>query len=174
METLLHKTARWVVDIVAVLYLAAFVIYGFTAQVRMSGQSMMPLIRSDDVVFVNRILYHFAPLGRFDVVAFYRDDEKANLKRVIGLPGETVQIRDGGIYIDGVLLAEGEWGQAVSLSGVAAEPVKLGPDEYFVLGDNREGSEDSRFDSIGNVGRSQIIGKVWLRVYPFIDAGLIE
>ena len=108
------------------------------------------------------------------MVVFEREDRKSNVKRVIGLPGEEVQIIDGFIYIDGQKLdAENDLSRVV-LAGLAENPVTLGEDEYFLLGDNRDGSEDSRFANIGNVKRSQIQGKIWLRLIPLIDIKLVE
>lgn len=108
-----------------------------------------------------------------DVVVFKRDDQKTNIKRIIGLPGETVQINGGYIYIDGERLVAEDNLDQVSLGGLAEEPVELGKDEYFLLGDNRDSSEDSRFVNVGNVRKDQIIGKVWLRVFPLIRVNLI-
>lgn len=96
------------------------------------------------------------------------------MKRVIGLPGETVQIKNGQIYIDDKPLEADKGLGQVSLAGLAENPVVLEEDEYFLLGDNRDSSEDSRFVKIGNVKRRQIRGKVWLRLIPFIDFKLVE
>lgn len=171
---LLRRVVNWIVDIIVVLSLAWFTIYSFGTQIDIAGQSMAPILTSDDVVLVNRLAYKFSRPDRMDIVVFERDDKKANVKRVIGLPGEEVQIIRGIIYIDGrPLEAEGSLNE-VSLAGLAEEPVKLGADEYFLLGDNRNSSEDSRFVNIGNVKREQIIGKVWLKLLPLIDIRLIR
>lgn len=170
----LRRVVGWIVDIVVVISLAWFVTYEFGAQVRITGQSMMPGLERDDVVLMNRLVYDFTDPARFDVVVFQREDRKANIKRVIGLPGEVVQIIDGYIYIDGERLeADGGLDRAV-LAGLAENPVTLGEDEYFLLGDNRDQSEDSRFVNIGNVNRKQIQGKIWLRLLPLIHIGLVE
>lgn len=170
----LRRVMVWLVDIVVMISLAWFVVYGFGTQVRVVGQSMMPELRSEDVVLMNRVVYDLGNPKRFDVVVFEREDHKPNIKRVIGLPGETVQIRDGLIYIDGEHLETDRALDQVALAGLAENPVTLGQDEYFLLGDNRDSSEDSRFVKIGNVKRRQILGKVWLRLMPFIDFKLIE
>jgi signal peptidase I len=172
--TPLRRAIKWVVDIVVVISLAWFVAYGFGTQIKIAGQSMAPLLLGDDVVLMNRLAYDFGSPGRLDVVVFEREDGKSNVKRVIGLPGEVVQITDGFVYIDGRKL-EGEQGLDMAvLPGIAENPVTLGEEEYFLLGDNREGSEDSRFVNIGNVKRDQIKGKVWLRLMPLLDIALIE
>ncbi|MCI8889041.1 MAG: signal peptidase I [Hungatella sp.] len=170
----LRQAMGWIVDIVVVISLAWFVVYAFGTQVRIAGQSMMPLLRGGDVVLMDRLTYDFTDPARFDIVVFEREDHKSNVKRIIGLPGEVVQIIDNFVYIDGEpLYGENGLNQAV-LAGIAQNPVTLGEDEYFLLGDNRDGSEDSRFANIGNVGRNQIQGKIWLRLMPLIDIGLIE
>ena len=96
------------------------------------------------------------------------------MKRIIGMPGETVQILSGYIYINGKYLEADNDLNQVSLVGLAGSPIVLGEDEYFLLGDNRDGSEDSRFANIGNVKREQIQGKIWLRLAPFLDFGVVE
>ena len=168
--SLLHSTVYWIADVVLVLVLAIFVVLFFCDRVTVTGQSMEPTLAASDVVLVNRVEYHFSDPQRFDVIVFEKENNSAvkkYVKRVIALPGETVQIIEEVIYIDGIPL-EGEAGmEHVTLSGLASDPIVLGEDEYFVLGDNRDSSEDSRFSNIGNVKREEIQGCVWLRVSPF-------
>ncbi len=171
--TPLRRAIKWIVDIVVVISLAWFVVYGFGVQIKIAGQSMAPLLSGEDVVLM-KLSYRFSDIERFDIVVFEREDGKSNVKRVIGLPGEEVQIRDGFVYIDGEKLEAERGLNTAVLPGLAENPVTLGEDEYFLLGDNREGSEDSRFVNIGNVKRDQIQGKVWLRLMPLLDIGLIE
>lgn len=170
----LRRMIVWLVDIIVVISLAWFVVYGFGTQIRITGQSMTPELRSEGVVLMNRLSYDLGSPKRFDVVVFEREDKKPNVKRVIGLPGETVQIKNGQIYIDDKPLEADKGLGQVSLAGLAENPVVLEEDEYFLLGDNRDSSEDSRFVKIGNVKRRQIRGKVWLRLIPFIDFKLVE
>ena len=139
--------------------------------------SMEDTIMPGDRIIGNRLSYTFSDPQRFDVIIFrYPDDEsQLFIKRIIGLPGETVQIIEGTIYIDGEpLTAEEESLCSASMAGLAEYPVELGEDEYFLLGDNRESSEDSRFESIGNVSRSQMAGKVWLRIAPASGFGWVR
>ena len=170
----LRRMIVWLVDIIVVISLAWFVVYGFGTQIRITGQSMTPELRSEDVVLMNRLSYDMGSPKRFDVVVFEREEKKPNVKRVIGLPGETVQIKNGQIYIDDKPLEADKGLGQVSLAGLAENPVVLEEDEYFLLGDNRDSSEDSRFVKIGNVKRRQIRGKFWLRLIPFIDFKLVE
>lgn len=170
----LRRVLGWAVDIAVVITFAAFTMYAFGFQVRVSGPSMEPLLKSEDIVLMNRLVYDFKGPSRFDVVVFQREDKKANVKRVIGLPGETVQITGGYVYINGERLEAGDRLDEVSLSGLAETPITLGTREYFLLGDNRDSSEDSRFANVGNVDRDQILGKVWFRISPFLRIGLIR
>lgn len=171
---LLRRVIDWVIDIVVVISLAWFAVYGFGTQIKVTGQSMVPELQSESTVLMNRVIYKFTSPNRFDVVVFERDDKKSNVKRVIGLPGEEVQIKGGSIYINGQLLeAEEDLGK-VSLAGLAENPIHLEEGEYFLLGDNRESSEDSRFANVGNVQKKQIIGKVWFCLRPFTNMSFIN
>lgn len=169
----LRRAVNWIVNVVVALACAWFLVYSFCGQVRVSGNAMQPVLDAGDVVLVNRLCYDVGALGRFDIVVFEREDARQNIKRVIGLPGETVQIQGGAVYINGERLeAPGSLG-AVSLAGRAQQPVRLGDDEYFLLGDNRDSSEDSRFANIGNVRREQIQGKAWLRFLPLLKLRIL-
>ena len=96
------------------------------------------------------------------------------IKRIIGLPGETVQIADGTIYINGEVLEESYGREVMQDPGIAAEPITLGEDEYFVLGDNRNQSSDSRDPSVGLIHRDEIIGRAWLRIWPLNSFGILK
>ena len=113
---------------------------------------------------------------RFAVDTVFFAPNADDIKRVMGLPGETVEIRDGQLLIDGSPL-EGEAGNTygkASIAGLAERPVLLGENEYFVLGDNREVSEDSRFETVGNVPLKNMTGKAWFRTAPFEQIGLVR
>lgn len=143
------------------------------------GDSMNNTLYDGDNLIMNKISYHLGDPQRFDIVIFpFRNDASKNyVKRVIGLPGETVQIlEDGTILIDGEVLEESYGKEVIRLDriGNAAEPFKLGPEDYFVMGDNRNNSEDSRYDIVGRVKRSEIIGKAWVRIYPFDSLGKVK
>ena len=173
-ESRIRLICKWVVDIVLVVSFAWFIVYAFGTSVTVSGNSMQPVLKNGDVVLMNRLAYDFGSPDRMDLVVFSRGGGENNIKRVIGLPGETVQIEGGVIYIDGAALeAEDGLGQ-VELAGLARDPVTLGNDEYFLLGDNRESSEDSRFSNVGNVKKEQIQGKAWVRISPVTAFGPIR
>lgn len=169
----LRRIVHWIVNVVVVLACAWFLVYAFCAQVLVSGNSMQPVLNADDVVLVNRLAYDVGKPERFDIVVFEREDHKKNVKRVIGLPGETVQIKGGFIYINGESLNAPAGLEQVSLAGRADTPIQLGENEYFLLGDNRDSSEDSRFTNVGNVKREQIQGKVWFRIFPLLKLDFI-
>ncbi|MCI9183974.1 MAG: signal peptidase I [Lachnospiraceae bacterium] len=170
----IRVVVSWIVDIIVVLAFAWFCSHSFGRQIAVAGQSMMPLLNSGDVVLVNRLIYDFAKPNRLDVVVFEREDKKTNVKRVIGLPGDVVQVQGGYLYVNGERLNAGNRLDQVSLAGLAENPVELGEGEYFLLGDNRDSSEDSRFANVGNVRQEQILGKVWLRIFPIKDFGPVR
>ncbi|MBQ8814457.1 MAG: signal peptidase I [Lachnospiraceae bacterium] len=173
----LRSAVNWIVDIVMALILAVLAIHFYGDKVTMNGSSMKPVLESNDVVLLDELCYTFSEPERFDVVSFTVENngmENHYVKRIIGLPGETVQIVDGLVLINGSCPdAENALYQA-AVSGEASEPVLLGAGEYFVLGDNRASSEDSRFSNVGNVSFSQIEGRLWLLVKPFVRMGLIQ
>ena len=125
---------------------------------------------------MDKITYRFSDPQRFDIIVFpFRyEDHVYYIKRIIGLPGETVQITDGDIYIDGEILQESYGREVIKDSGLAAEPIVLGEDEYFVLGDNRNDSTDSRDPSVGVIHRDEIIGRAWLRIWPLDKFGVLK
>ena len=130
---------------------------------------MQPAVKNGDVVLVNRVIYNAVTPDRGEVIVFKpqgNDNLHYYVKRVIGLPGETIEIRENEIYIDGKLLKEDYEVTEMTDPGLAAQAITLGEDEYFVLGDDRENSEDSRHEEVGNVKRRYIYGKAW-----FIKSG---
>lgn len=168
----LHSVISWIVDLIVVIALAIYVVHAFGEQVEINGGSMTPVLNSGDVVLVNRLAYDLGSPERFDIAVF-QNGSTYNIKRIIGLPGETIQIIDNRIYIDGQPLEAEHHLEFSSIAGLAENPVELAEDEYFLLGDNRESSEDSRFPGIGNVPRDRLAGKAWLRFQPFETFGLL-
>lgn len=144
---------------------------------RVNGDSMESTLSDGDNLIVNKVTYRFSDPKRFDIVVFpfKYANQTYYIKRIIGLPGETIRIdNQGNIYINGEILKESYGTEVIREPGLAAEEITLGEDEYFVLGDNRNKSVDSRDPSVGTVKKSSIIGKAWLRIYPFQKFGRID
>jgi signal peptidase I len=134
----------------------------FVQTVTVIGPSMASTLNDGEIVLLNKIGYKVGEISRYDVVAYKSvdSDDYYDIKRVYGLPGETLRITDGHIYINGELLDDAPTSEYILSGGVAANEITLGSDEYFVLGDNINNSEDSRFSNVGNVTSSEIKGKV--------------
>lgn len=154
-----------------------FLIITFVGQrTHVSGESMKNTLDHGDQLIVDKITYRFQDPERFDIIVFpfHYKENTYYIKRIIGLPGETVQIADGTIYINGEVLEESYGREVMQDPGIAAEPITLGEDEYFVLGDNRNQSSDSRDPSVGLIHRDEIIGRAWLRIWPLNSFGILK
>lgn len=136
-------------------------------QTRVEGISMEDTLDDNDFLLINKFIYHFQKPKRFDIVIFPYEYNVFYIKRIIGLPGETVQIKNGFVYIDGNKLKENYGKETMNEGGIASEPIRLGQNEYFVLGDNRNHSIDSREPTVGVITEEKIIGKACLRIFPF-------
>lgn len=182
---------KWIVDITMVVCLSFILATYMLGKTTVVGHSMEPTLENDDSLLVDKVSYCFGQPKRYDVIVFeptIANVSKYYVKRIVGLPGETVQIVDGVVYINGEPLEDDvicsfgltdEEGNPVEPekiynAGLAAEPIMLGYDEYFVLGDNRNNSEDSRFSNVGNVKYSAIIGRIWAVSSPFGRMGLVK
>lgn len=167
----------WIFQIAVVLALAAVVSIFFFQSIVMQESSMEPTIETGERFFVNKLVYKFTSPNRGDIIAFTKDgsdDAPVHIKRVIGLPGETIEIRDGVVYINGEEYEEEGDLPKITNPGLAENGVTLENDEYFVLGDNRNNSEDSRFAEVQNVNEKYIEGKVWFCVYPADKIGFVK
>lgn len=174
--SLVRIVGIWAGKIGVTCFLAfVFVLY-FGQQISNVGDSMNPVLKNGDVVLVNRIVYNAASPKRGDIIVFKpKGNENAHYytKRIIGLPGETVEIIEGSVYIDGEKLEESYETSEIKSVGILTEKTTLKGDEYFVLGDNRENSEDSRMADVGMVKRSYIFGKAWFVWQPWRRMGFI-
>lgn len=160
----------WVAQIAAVIFLAYFIIYYCIEKTDMVGISMEGTIIDEDSIIINKFTYRVSEPKRFDVIVFKqsgREHSFYNIKRIIGLPGESIKITEGTLYINGEIVEDIINADPIINNGLASEEIILEENEYFVLGDNRNNSEDSRYASIGNITREEIIGKAFLRLSPF-------
>lgn len=164
---------------VVFVIVAVWVVITFVGQrTEVSGDSMYNTLEDGDNLWIDKLSYRFKDPERFDIVVFpYHDSEVFYIKRIIGLPGETIRIdEEGNIYINGEILEEDYGYETISpnMIGRADEEIKLGEDEYFVMGDNRNDSKDSRFEEVGNIHRDEFEGKVAIRIWPFSKFGGVE
>ena len=153
---LLRVVGIWTFQIAVVCLIAFVFVWYFGQRVSTIGDSMKPVLENGDITLINRIIYNASSPKRGDIIAFKPNGNENShyyIKRIIGLPGETVEIKDGGIV---------------------EEPITLGGDEFFVLGDDRQNSEDSRMADIGNVKRTEIEGKVWFVIAPKDHFGFVK
>ena len=167
----------WIVEIIAVLVLGVVLAVGFGKTTVMQEGSMDPTLNAGDTLLINRTAYRFSSPKRRDIIVFkLSDDQKASthIKRIVGLPGETVQIKEGQILIDGEIYQEKQGFPMIQNAGMADQKITLKKDEYFVLGDNRNNSEDSRFADMGNIKEKNIIGKLWFVISPKDRFGFIS
>jgi len=178
------KNKRKIVETVVLITVSALLLFCLPRYVMervvVDGPSMETTLQNGDNILVDKVSRYFGALDRFDVIVFYPDEEAKKeggryyIKRIIGLPGETVQIIDDVIYIDGEPLSESFGSTQMGHAGRAAEPVTLGEKEYFVLGDNRAVSKDSRSAEVGNVPLSRVGGKLMIRIFPFGKFGTVN
>ncbi|MBQ3602118.1 MAG: signal peptidase I [Lachnospiraceae bacterium] len=171
---------------VVIALVCIFIIPKYVVQkTEVSGPSMESTLHNEDYILLEKLSYRFTDPDRFDIIVFYHFDDEDNqdksdedaydlyVKRIIGLPGETVQIIGETIYINGEPLEENYGKDPITDPGIAKELIVLGEDEYFVLGDNREVSKDSRSKDVGKVKRDLIVGRAWVRLYPLDKIGFL-
>lgn len=167
-------TSLYLLGVLCVVYL---IIHFVGQRTQVQGSSMEPTLSPADNLIVDKLSYRFHDPERFDIIVFpyLQQKETFYIKRIIGLPGETVRIdEDGNIFVNDALLEEHYGKETIADPGRAIEPIKLGKDEYFVLGDNRNNSTDGRDPNVGNIRRENIIGRAWLRIWPFDKLGFVK
>ena len=174
---LLQEIIIWLFQIALVCFAAFVLVWYFGQRVSVIGDSMNPGLKNGDITLVNRLVYDVRKPIRGDIIAFKPNGNESShyyMKRVIGLPGETIECKEGIIFIDGEMLEEDYKTTAIEELGLLEEPITLKSDEFFVLGDDRQSSEDSRMANIGNVKRSEIAGKVWFVISPIKHLGIVR
>ena len=177
----MNKVAKEILSTVLyllVIFVITFLFITFIAQrTEVSGQSMEPTLQDSDSLLVDKISYRFDDPKRYDIVIFpYKyGDKQYFIKRVIGLPGEKIRIDyEGNIYLNGAILKENYGAEVIADPGRAETEITLGEDEYFVMGDNRNHSMDSRDPSVGNINKKDILGRAFIRIFPFSKFGGVE
>ena len=174
---MLRTILGYILYILVIIGLTWMIVTFVGQRTRVSGQSMETTLQDGDNLIVDKISYRFHDPSRYDIIVFpYKYEENTfYIKRIIGLPGETVQVKDGYTYINGKKLTSDIYGREVmDEPGIAEEPIKLGSDEYFVLGDNRNHSQDSRDPYVGVLKRSDLMGRAFDRIYPLNKFGVIK
>ena len=173
-DSKLRKVLIWVFEIVVTLIFAVLTSMMLFQSVTMQESSMEPTLAVGSQYFVNKLAYKTSSPKRGDIIVFRTngsDDAALHVRRVIGLPGETIQIVNGRILINGEAYKEGKDFPTINNPGMAANAITLEAGEYFVLGDNRNNSEDSRYGDIGRVNKKYITGKLWFQISPKKDIG---
>jgi len=175
--SLIKEIFIWIIEIIIVLAIAYVCVYFIGMRTTVLGQSMLPTLDAKEEVLVDRFIYKVTKPKVNDIIVFLPNgNEKSHyyIKRVIAVPGDKVVIQDGLVYVNGEVFDEKVDVDLITEPGIAGEEFTLAAEEYFVLGDNRNNSEDSRYANIGNVKKEYIIGKAWFIVSPMDRFGLIK
>lgn len=162
----LKDTIKYIILIIIVFLIAIYIV-GLQSVV---GSSMEPTLNNNDILILDKIFFKFTNLKRNDIIVFYSEDNKYLIKRIIGLPGESIEYKNNQLYVNGIVVEE-KYLQGVDTKDFNILQIgydKIPDDMYFVLGDNRSNSKDSRDISIGLISKKDIIGKVKFRIWPFL------
>lgn len=176
-SSILRELGGWILYILIIIGLTYLIITFVGQRTRVSGSSMETTLHNGDNLIVDKLSYRFRDPKRYEIIVFpYKYEENTYyIKRIIGMPGETLQIKDGYVYINGEQLTSDIYGnELIEDPQTAEDPVTLGEDEYFVMGDNRNHSMDSRDPSVGVLKKSDLMGRAWVRIYPFNNVGVIR
>lgn len=175
-ESIFKELLGWIAYILIIIGMTYLIITYVGQRTRVSGSSMEPTLTDGDNLIVDKLTYRFRDPKRYDVIVFPYQYQKNTfyIKRIIGLPGERVQVADGYVYINGELLDEHFGKEVMDDPGIAENEITLGEDEYFVLGDNRNHSSDSRESSVGVIHRDDLMGRAWIRIWPLDKIGVVK
>ena len=175
-KTPIREFLGWIVYFALIIGFTLFIITFVGQRTTVSGSSMETTLSDGDNLIVDKLSYRFREPERFEIIVFpYQHAENTYyIKRIIGMPGDTIQIKNGNVFINGELLVEDYGNERMNDPGIAANPITLEEDEYFVLGDNRNHSSDSRDSRVSVLKREDLIGRAWIRIWPLSEFGVIE
>ena len=174
---LFKEILSYIIECAVVIGIAYTLVSFFGLRTSVVGNAMTDTLVNDEQIFVNRFVYIVSSPKPGDVVVFLPNGNKKShyyVRRVIAGPGDRVKISDGAVYVNGELYDEKTTVASIEDPGIAADEIKLGDEEYFGLGDNRNNSEDSRLANIGNVKKEYIIGKAWFHCQSIGNMGMIH
>lgn len=166
---------EWVQSIAVAVVSALFIITFVGQSFVVEGSSMLPNLRDGERLLVEKITYRFRDPSHGEVVVFHHPNERSKrlIKRVIGVPGDTVTVSQGRVYVNGIPLDE-EYINGPMVRWQQVGPLVVPEDHYFMLGDNRNASLDSRDPSLGFIARSQIVGRAIVRYWPLPRVAQVE
>lgn len=174
---LFKEILSWIFESILVIVIAYTLVSFFGVRTSVVGSAMTPTLENEEQVMVNRFVYLLSAPKSGDIVVFLPNGNVKShyyVRRVIACPGDTLLIEDGAVYVNGALYEEATEVASIVDAGIAGEEIKLGNDEYFVMGDNRNNSEDSRMANIGFVKKEYMVGKVWFHYTSINDMGFIR
>jgi signal peptidase I len=169
------RILKWIVDLLVVVVMAFLAIWFFGKDITVDGNSMTETLENEQVVLLNRLAYELNSPQTGDIIAYQQEgDTQISLKRIVAEPGDTVEIKEGVLYVNDTPSSYNTDRDLIVYSGIAGNKFTVEDGSYFVMGDNWNNSEDSRYKEIGTIKQEDILGKVWLRVAPFAKIGLVK
>lgn len=178
-KSLTYEILTFIRDLVIILIVFWFITTFIGEKTSVLGDSMEPHIHDGDAILLSKVNYYFNDPQRYDIIVFpYNNGEANYIKRIIGLPGETIDLRAEGdyykVYINDQPLEEKYGIEEIRVIGNQSFPLTIPTNEYFVMGDNRNDSSDSRYQDVGTVNEEDILGKAWLRIWPLKLWGVVK